>query len=104
MAKNKLEKFLENNQPRESILTPYAEDIFILKNKKFSDKQICEYLKSVGVITSRQNLNQWISRQKSIVKKEVLSANEDKTIKKQNSTESQDDSVEKLLNWGARKT
>lgn len=58
-----LQKFLSKNKPTYSVskLEPFKEDILLLKEQKFSDRQICEYLLiSKGISISQQGLNRFI--------------------------------------------
>ena len=58
-----LQKFLSNNKPAHSAskLEPFKKDILLLKEQKFSDRQICENLLiSKGISISQQGLNRFI--------------------------------------------
>ena len=64
-----MEKWMEENPPRPSRkvgrgspMIKYKDQIFVLLEKGYTHKQICDYLEKNGIKTGQSNLSRWIAR------------------------------------------
>lgn len=59
----KLDKFIKSKEANKSILFTQKDEIFELRRLGYSFESICQYLKTVNIDTTKQNLSQWYKRQ-----------------------------------------
>lgn len=89
----KLDKFIKSMEVKKSILYAQKDEIFELRRLGYSFENICIYLKTVGINTSKQNLSKWVKRQN----KNITKPDDKQKSSSTTTTLSQEESMAKLL-------
>lgn len=59
----KLDKFIKSKQICKSVLNKQKDEILKLRKLGYSLESICQYLETVNIKTTKQNLSGWLKRQ-----------------------------------------
>lgn len=110
---SKLEKFIKSKVVKKSILDTQKDEIFELKRLEHSFETICQYLATVGIKTTKQNLCSWFARRNKNTKSathKVVDSVQDIPITKPNlpsqqaqAEEVNDDAIAKFMKFATKK-